>query len=101
MRRNIRGGLVVLGLLFLGWELYAFLQWLQQSGGVGPGFRHLWHTLRSHWMALIVVSDHLVMAATVLVALLIDATRVGWTVGAEFFSPLRSSGSAPRLSCFI
>jgi hypothetical protein len=74
----VRAGLIVLGLLFLVWELYAFVHWLQHTGGLGQGFRHLWDRLRSDWMALIVVSDHLVIAGTVLVALLIDATRTGW-----------------------
>jgi hypothetical protein len=80
MRRVVSSGLLMLGVLFLGWELFGFLQWLQQTGGLGPGFRHLWHTLRSDWMALIVVSDHLVIAGSVLVGLLIHAKRVGWPV---------------------
>jgi hypothetical protein len=38
----------------------------------------LWGTLGSDWMALIVLSDHAVIAGVVLVALWIDARRLGW-----------------------
>jgi hypothetical protein len=78
MRSTVRAGLIILALFFLGWELYAFLHWLRQTGGLGQGFEHLWRTLRSDWMALIVVSDHLVIAGTVLIAIWLDAKRLGW-----------------------
>ncbi len=78
MQVTIRRALIVFALLFLGWELFAAVQWLRQTGGIGPGFGHLWQALRSDWMALIVVSDHVVIAATVLVGLWFDATRLGW-----------------------
>jgi hypothetical protein len=67
-----------MALLFLGWELYAFRNWLRQTGGLGRGFDHLWQTLSSDWMALIVVSDHLIIAGTALALIVVDATRLGW-----------------------
>jgi Terpene cyclase DEP1 len=84
MLRLTRVALMILALLFLGWELYALVQWLRQTGGLGSGFDHLWRTLRSDWMALIVVSDHLVIAATVLVFLVLDAGRLGWSKSRRF-----------------
>jgi nicotinamide riboside transporter PnuC len=102
VRRVASGGLILLGLLFSGWELYAFLQWLRQTGGLEPGFRHLLHTLRSDWMALIVVSDHLVIAATVLVAILIDATRLGWPASRRVLFTLAFIGlGSPALLFYL
>ncbi|HYC31334.1 MAG TPA: hypothetical protein VEB59_03545 [Gemmatimonadales bacterium] len=70
--------LLVLAALFLGWELVATVLWLGQTGGIGEGFAHLWQALRSDWMALIVVSDHLLVAGTVLIGLWLDTRRLGW-----------------------
>jgi hypothetical protein len=70
--------MVVLAGLFLVWEVYAAVRWIEQTGGVIQGLGHLWQVLRSDWMALIVVSDHLVIAAAVLLGLWLDATRQGW-----------------------
>jgi hypothetical protein len=70
--------LLVLAFAFLMWELIAVILWVRQSGGLPHAPGHFWQTLRSDWMALLVVSDHLVVAGTVLVALWIDAKRVGW-----------------------
>ena len=53
---------------------------MAQTGGLYAAPGHLWDTIRSDWMALIVVSDHLVIAGTVLIALLVDAGRLGWSV---------------------
>jgi hypothetical protein len=80
MRGIVRRALLIGAVLFLAWELFGAVQWLRQTGGVGPGSDHLWQTLRSDWMALIVVSDHLVIATAVLVGLWLDATSLGWRV---------------------
>jgi hypothetical protein len=68
------------GLFFL-WEVYAAVHWVRQAGGVGAAPGHFWNAVRADWMALIVVSDHLVIAGVVLLALWIDAARRGWTHG--------------------
>jgi hypothetical protein len=81
MTRALRGALIVLAILFLGWELVGAVQWLREADGVGAGFAHLWQALRSDWMALIVVSDHLVIAGAVLLGLWLDAGRLGWPLG--------------------
>src|SRR3954462_1753765 len=70
--------LLVLAFAFLVWELIAVILWVRQSGGLPHAPGHFWQALRSDWMALLVVSDHLVVAGTVLIALWIDARRVGW-----------------------
>ena len=79
MREFLPTALFALALLFLGWEVYGFLNWLRQTGGLSSGFNHLWQTLRTDRMALIVVADHLVIAGTVLVLMLVDAARLGWS----------------------
>jgi hypothetical protein len=70
--------LLVLAFAFLVWELIALIQWVRQSGGLLHAPGHFWHALRSDWMALLVMSDHLVVAGTVLVALWIDAKTLAW-----------------------
>jgi hypothetical protein len=79
MRRFLPPALLAGALLFLLWELYAVIQWLQQAGSLGAAFDHVRRAVGSDWMALIVVSDHLIIAGTVLIALLIDAARQGWS----------------------
>jgi hypothetical protein len=54
---------------------------VRQAGGVGAAPGHFWDAIQADWMALIVVSDHLVIAGAVLVALWIDAARQGWPHG--------------------
>jgi hypothetical protein len=76
--QRLRPLLLVLAFVFLVWELAAVILWVRQSGGLPPAPGHFWQALRSDWMALLVVSDHLVVAGTVLVAVWIDAKRVGW-----------------------
>jgi hypothetical protein len=78
MHAIVRRALLAVALLFLAWELFGAVHWLRQTGGLGPGLDHLGQTLRSDWMALIVVSDHLVIATTVLVGVWLDATHLGW-----------------------
>jgi hypothetical protein len=78
MRQLIRIVLVASAILFLVWEVYAAVRWIGEAGGIEPAFDHLWSTLGSDWMALIVVSDHAVIAGAVLIALWIDARRLGW-----------------------
>jgi hypothetical protein len=63
-------------------------RWVGEAGGIGNAFDHLYRTLRYDWMAQIVVSDHLVIAGTVLVALWIDAGRLGWGTGRRIFLAL-------------
>ena len=72
--------LLVLALAFLAWELVVVSLWVRQSGGLPKAPGHFWHQLRSDWMALLVVSDHLVVASAVLVGLWLDAKRVGWNL---------------------
>jgi hypothetical protein len=78
MRQLVSIVLVASAFVFLLWEVYAAVRWVGQAGGIGPAFDHLWSTLASDWMALIVVSDHAVIAGAVLVALWADAKRLGW-----------------------
>jgi hypothetical protein len=70
---------VALALVFLGWELVAVILWVRQSGGLSVAPGHFWRALSSDWMALIVVSDHLVVAGAVLVGMWLDAGRRGWS----------------------
>jgi hypothetical protein len=81
MRQLVRVVLVASAFVFLVWEVYGAVRWVSQAGGIGPAFDHLWSTLAADWMALIVVSDHAVIAGAVLVALWTDAKRVGWLLG--------------------
>ena len=80
MRAIVRRGLLILAAGFLAWELFGVVHWFRQTGGLGPGFDHLSRALRADWMALIVVSDHLVIASVVLVGLWLDATHLGWRI---------------------
>ncbi len=80
MRQPIRIVLVASAFVFLVWEVYAAVRWVGAAGGIGPAFNHLWSTLGSDWMALIVLSDHVVIAGVVLIALWIDARRAGWLI---------------------
>jgi hypothetical protein len=80
MRRLVPPLLAASAALFFAWEVYAVMRWVHDAGGIGNAFGHFWAALSSDWMALIVVSDHLVIAAAVLVALWIDTTRLGWLV---------------------
>jgi hypothetical protein len=82
--QRLRPVLLVLAFAFLVWELIAVMLWVRQSGGFPHAPGHFWQTLRSDWMALLVVSDHLVVAGTVLVALWIDAKRVGWQLSGRW-----------------
>ena len=85
MRRFSPPALLAGALLFLLWELYAVIQWLQQAGSLGAAVDHFRRAVGSDWMALIVVSDHLVIAGSVLIALLIDAGRRGWSASRLIF----------------
>jgi hypothetical protein len=85
MRRFLPPALLAGALLFLLWELYAVSHWLQQAGSLGAAFDHLRRAVGSDWMALIVVSDHLIVAGTVLIALLIDAVRQNWSASRLIF----------------
>src|SRR5215210_3992129 len=78
MRQLLRIVLVASAFVFLVWEVYGALRWVREAGGIGPAFDHLWRTLGSDWMALIIVSDHAVIAGAVLIALWMDAKRLGW-----------------------
>lgn len=81
MRAIVRRGLVILAGLFLVWELYGAVRWVQQAGGIGAAIDHFWRTLEADWMARIVVADHILIAGTVLVLLWLDARRHGWSTG--------------------
>jgi hypothetical protein len=85
MRRFLPHALLAGAALFLLWELYAVTRWVEQAGSLGAAFDHFTHKVGSDWMALIVVSDHLVIAGTVLIALLIDAARQGWSASRLIF----------------
>jgi hypothetical protein len=85
MRRLLPPALLAGALLFLLWELYAVIRWLQQAESLGAAFDHFRRAICSDWMALIVVSDHLIIAGTVLIVLLIDAARQGWSASRLIF----------------
>jgi hypothetical protein len=70
--------LQALALLFFAWEIVAVVRWVRHSDGLAGAFNHFWRTLHSDWMTLIVVSDHLFIAGTVLILLWLDATALGW-----------------------
>jgi hypothetical protein len=70
--------LLILALAFAAWELAAAVLWVRQSGGLTQAPGHFWHRIRSDWLALVVVSDHLMVAGAVLVALWLDARRTEW-----------------------
>lgn len=79
-RRTLSAALLTLAAAFLAWELYGAVRWVRSAGGLGNAFDHLWQAITSDWMALIVVTDHLLIAGVVLVALWLDALRCGWPV---------------------
>jgi hypothetical protein len=78
MRQLLRVVLVASAIGFLVWEVYAAVRWTCEAGGIGPAFDHWWSTQSSDWMALIVLSDHAVIAGVVLIALWSDARQLGW-----------------------
>ncbi|MGE5925722.1 MAG: hypothetical protein ACM357_00080 [Gemmatimonadota bacterium] len=80
-RRTVRGGLLALALVFLAWEAFGAARWVIAAGGPGPAASQLWAHLRSDWMLLVVVTDHLLLAAIVLVVVWVDATKAGWSIG--------------------
>lgn len=80
MRRTVVTLLCTVALLFLLWEAYAAIRWVAEAGTLAWAFDHFWSALQSDWMAKIVVSDHLFIAGTVLVALWSDAERIDWGV---------------------
>jgi hypothetical protein len=84
MSALVRRLLVALAVLFLVWELLAVILWAHQSGGLGHAPKHFWRALRSDWMALLVVSDHLAVAGVVLVALWRDAIAKRWPLAGRF-----------------
>lgn len=78
MRGLVRAGLVLVAGLFLLWEGYGAIRWLQEAGDIGSALDHLWRTLHSDWMARVAVSDLLIIAAVALAGLWIDSARQGW-----------------------
>jgi hypothetical protein len=80
MRRTVVELLCTVALLFVFWEAYATIRWVVEAGTLAWAFDHFWSALQSDWMAKIVVSDHLFIAGTVLVALWFDAARMDWGV---------------------
>ena len=76
----LRGALLAFALLFLAWEAYGAMRWVLDAGGLGPAAARFWRYLTSDAMLLLVVTDHLLLAGTVLVLLWLDAARRGWLV---------------------
>jgi GNAT superfamily N-acetyltransferase len=81
MRRILRLALLASATAVILWELYAAMRWVREAGGLGAGFHHLVQVFRSDSMARIILSDHLVIAGSVLFGLWIDAARQGWGHG--------------------
>jgi hypothetical protein len=65
------------------WELVAAVRWVGGAGGLEPAFTGTWSRVRSDWFLLILVTDHLVIAGTVLVWVWLDAGRRGWSAAAR------------------
>jgi GNAT superfamily N-acetyltransferase len=102
MRRPLRPGLLASAILFLLWELYATTWWVREAGGLGAGFQHLYQVLRSDWMARIIVSDHIVIAGCVLIALWIDAARQRWGYGRRLLLAVAFIGlGSPTLLTYL
>jgi hypothetical protein len=74
---RLRPLLAALAVAFLVWELTAVILWARESGGLPAAPGHFWRSLRSDWMVLLVVTDHLLVAGAVLVWLWVDAGRAG------------------------
>src|SRR5215212_4323890 len=81
-------GLCFVAAAFLAFEAVAALQWLREAGSVARAGEHFLRALRSDWMLIIVVADHLLIAFAVLMLGWRDAisngitlrSRLGWTL---------------------
>ena len=102
MTRNARIGLWVAAGAFLLWEAFGAARWVGAAGGIGVAFGHLWRTIRSDWMALVVVTDHLVIAACALLWMWRDAAGRGWPAGRPLgWAALFVALGWPRLLAFL
>jgi hypothetical protein len=79
--RTLRAGLLALAFVFLLWEAAGAALWIIDAGGPGPAASQFWTYLRSDWMLLVVVTDHLLLAGIVLALVWLDAAKTGWSVG--------------------
>jgi len=80
MRTPVRSTLLLGAGLFLAWEAYGAARWVLDAGGIGSAASRFWTLLASDWMILLFVTDHLVLAAIVLVLLWLDAARRAWSL---------------------
>ena len=78
MSMPVRSALLLGAGLFLTWEAYGAIRWVLDAGGIGPAAARFWTLLGSDWMILLFVTDHLVLAAIVLVLLWLDAVNRAW-----------------------
>lgn len=65
------------------WEAYAAAHWVAQGGGLGGAVSMTWQRIREDWFLRILVADHIGIAGTMLIFVLIDAARRGWSVAAR------------------
>jgi uncharacterized membrane protein len=102
MSRILRLGLLASATVFILWELYAAMCWVREAGDVGAGFHHLFQVIRSDWMARIIVSDHFVIAGSVLLGLWIDAARQEWGNGRRLLLAVAFIGlGSPTLLTYL
>jgi hypothetical protein len=76
----VRSTLLLGAGLFLAWEAYGAARWVLDAGGIGSAATRFWTLLGSDWMILLFVTDHLVLAAVVLVLLWLDAVHRAWSL---------------------
>jgi hypothetical protein len=70
-------------LAFLLWELVAAYHWVGPELAIGAAVRQTWAHVRSDWFLKVLITDHIVIAGTVLLWVWIDAGRRGWSTGAR------------------
>ena len=70
-------------LAFALWELVAVVRWIGSAGSFEWAISYTWSRLRSDWLLLILLTDHLVIAASAMLWVWLDARRRAWSVAAR------------------
>ncbi len=78
--RTLRASLLAFAFGFLVWEAFGATRWVIDAGGLGPAASRFWTSLTGDWMLLVVVTDHLLLAAIVLALVWVDAAKAGWSI---------------------
>jgi hypothetical protein len=73
MRLLLWAGAIAFGV----WELAAVILWIGDAASIASAGTHTWERLSADWFLLVVVTDHLVIAAVALLWVLVDARRRG------------------------